>query len=69
LKKLVVGNNEKLTALNCCHNQLSAAALNALFKSLPHKMPDDNAFISITHNPGEHFCDKSIAINKGWRFI
>jgi Leucine-rich repeat (LRR) protein len=69
LKKLKVGKNEKLTALNCCNNQLSAAALDKLFKHLPRKTPDDNAFISISNNPGENFCNKSIAENKGWRFV
>jgi hypothetical protein len=64
-----MGKKEKLTALNCCNNQLSAVVLDTLFKCLPQRKPDDNAFISIRNNPGEHFCDKSIAENKGWRFI
>jgi len=49
------------------NNQLSAAALNEIFYSLP----DVNDFvkqrvISISNNPGTETCDKSIAENKGW---
>jgi hypothetical protein len=52
----------------CNNNQLSASALNALFSSLPTINEGDEGQIIINGNPGEDTCDKSIAINKGWRF-
>jgi Leucine-rich repeat (LRR) protein len=46
-------------------NQLSAAALNEIFTALP--VITSNNIISVGDNPGTSTCNKSIAINKGWR--
>jgi hypothetical protein len=51
--------------LRCSWNQLTAAALNALFTSLPTVQ---SGIIYISANPGTDTCDRSIATNKGWRF-
>ena len=59
-----------LTNLNCANNQLSAEALNALFKTLP--IPQDwdiyqrRSLISIGNNPGTATADRSIATDRGW---
>jgi hypothetical protein len=65
LSALDVGKNTVLTWLDCPFNQLSAAALEALFGSLHgNTMPEK--IIRITGNPGENRCDRSIARNRGW---
>jgi hypothetical protein len=66
LTNLNVSGCTALTDLDCRSNQLSATALNALFASLPVRMPDDYARIYIWENPGAGTCDESIARNKGW---
>jgi hypothetical protein len=55
--------------LRCSNNQLTAAALNALFGSLPIKTSAYGGQISISGNPGADACNKSIAENKGWRVL
>ena len=63
LTSLDVSNNTALTYLMCSDNQLSSAALNTLFETLPEK---EGGRIIIGDNPGTNSCDQYIAINKGW---
>jgi len=65
IKNLDVRQNTSLTNLNCTMNDFSAAALNALFRSLPRR-DDNSGAISIGFSPGVQTCDKSIAENRGW---
>ena len=76
LKKLDCHKNQ-LTVLNVNHNQcmlkflicnnnlFTAAALDALFMSLPVS----DGEVPIFNNPGTDDCDASIAENKGWEVI
>ena len=63
--------------LDCANNQLSASALNDLFRALPDKTKTEGyeenpeiyeGFIKVLGNPGANDCDSSIAQKKGWRF-
>jgi hypothetical protein len=54
-----------LTMLDCCENQISALELNDLFEYLPVRQ----GYIHVSHNEGEHDCDRAIATNKGWIFF
>jgi YD repeat-containing protein len=54
-----------LTLLFCNGNQLTTAALNALFGTLH----SNRGYINIEGNPGEEDCNRSIAKNKGWSFF
>jgi len=70
LTALDVSNNTALTgmagsdfeALNVSKNQFTAAALNALFMTMPVLSSE----IAIFENPGTDDCDESIAEAKGW---
>jgi len=57
-----VSKNTKLQELGCWKNQLSTAALNALFGTLH----SNGGTLYINENPGSATCDRSIATNKGW---
>ena len=59
-----VSKNTALTKLYVRENQLTAAALNALFGTL-HSNPGEKT-IYIHSNPGTADCDRSIAEHKGW---
>ena len=73
ITNLKVSANAPLRAICCKNNQLSADALNDLFRSLP--VIPEGTWASINyggtppiHNPGAHDCDRSIAEKKGWGF-
>jgi uncharacterized UBP type Zn finger protein len=66
LTELDVTQNTALEWLSCCGNQLSAIALNTLFKTLH----DNDVFdrkVLIFNNPGTTDCDTGIAVGKGWK--
>jgi Leucine-rich repeat (LRR) protein len=65
---LDVSNNTELTMLDCSNNQLTVAALHDLFASLP-ALAGLPGSISIWYNPGAAYCNRSIAITKGWSVI
>ncbi len=67
---LDVHKNTALTFLSCVVNQLTAAALNELFRTLPDNPKPESyeSTIYITGNPGSLDCDRSIAEKKGWTF-
>jgi hypothetical protein len=69
LTSLNVSGCTALKMLDCNSNQLSAGALNALFEALPARSSADYARIYIGNNPGTDAdeCNRSIAVNKGWR--
>ena len=68
-----MSNNNALTYLVCRENQLTASALNDLFRTLTDKSvpkpPSDGRSIQINNNPGSQDCDRSIAEKKGWWFV
>jgi hypothetical protein len=53
--------------LHCSYNQLTAAALDAVFMDLPNRTGEDGVYISVSNNPGTGACDRTIAEDKGWR--
>jgi len=64
--------------LDCENNQLTASALNDLFRELPDRTEIEGykenpeiyvGYIRILGNPGDDDCDRSIAQKKGWRFM
>jgi hypothetical protein len=61
---LDVSKNTALTVIQCKKNQLSADALNALFKAVNDKKERKTIYMS--GNPGTATCDKKIATDKGW---
>lgn len=63
---LDVKNNTALEDLSCGGNQLTAAALNALFGTLHDKI-SPRMYISTGNNPGSNTCNLNIATNKGWK--
>jgi hypothetical protein len=63
---LDMSNNTALIGLNCFSNQLSAAALDALFVSLHSNAIVGENYISIFDNPGVTICNPNIASDKGW---
>ena len=65
LNSLNISGCTALRGLYCRFNQLSAEALNEIFRSLP----EQGGNIFIYGNPGADTCDKSIATEKGWRFF
>jgi hypothetical protein len=67
LKGLNVRNNTKLRSLFLRSNQLSETELNALFETLHKNKTSDFQTVYIGGNPGVEKCNKSIAINKGWK--
>ena len=69
LTKLDLSKNTALTELRCQDNDMDAAALNALFTSLPFRPPADKGRIFIAGNPGEGFYDATIAEDKNWEFF
>jgi len=68
LTSLDVTNNHRLRRLNLSDNKMDIEALNDLFESL-HDNNVREKIISITGNPGANYCDKRIAIDKGWTFV
>jgi Leucine-rich repeat (LRR) protein len=66
LTHLDVSRNTALKILDCGYNQFSAAALNALFKTL-HGNKRLYHCIKITGNSGIDACNRKIAQKKGWR--
>ena len=69
LTSLDVSKNTALTELSVPSNQLTAAALNALFGTLhSNTISGKTKTIYIRDNPGTADCDRSIAESKGWRF-
>ena len=68
LTALDVSKNPALDYLECNNNLFSAAALNALFETLPENTVS-NCYIDVKENPGAEECDASIAENKGWKVI
>jgi len=67
LTSLNLSKNTALTYLDCAGNNLTAAALNALFGTLHSNAGEKK--IRICNNPGEGDCDRSIAERKGWEFF
>lgn len=67
LRSLDLKNNNKLNMLYIDNNQFDAMVLNSIMGDLPPIIGEDN-HISISKNPGESACNKSIAENKGWVF-
>ena len=68
-----MSSNTALTWLSCGYNQLTASALNDLFRSLPDapfsKLKNIEYplfYLVIGWNPGISDCDVSIAQAKGW---
>jgi len=60
-----VSKNTALVSLCVRNNQLTAAALNDLFRTLPERKPV-GCGMSLSGNPGFHDCDLDIAEEKGW---
>jgi hypothetical protein len=65
LTSLDVSHGPALSQLSCDDNQLSAAALDALFSSL-RSSPPVNSTLRFDGNPGSDACDVTIAKAKGW---
>jgi len=65
LERLDVSKNTALKILWCTRNQLSAAALDALFSTL-HSNTFLGKIIHVSGNPGTDACNPSIATEKGW---
>ena len=63
LTALDVEKSERLRYLDCSNNNLSSAALNSLFESLPNV---SEGWINFTENAGTKTCDISIIEEKGW---
>jgi Leucine-rich repeat (LRR) protein len=68
LTALDMSRNTALKVLECNENQFSAAALNALFKTL-HDNTVSDCEVHIHENPGTVDCNTGIAIGKGWKVI
>ncbi len=67
LFSIVLNQNPVLNTINLSNNpQLSAQSLNAMFQQLPQTV-SDNCIITLSNNAGDAACDKSIAIQKGWK--
>lgn len=67
LTKLDLSKNEKLRELQIEENNLSAEALNSIFKVLPTiDYYRDHPRINFSDNPGTSDCDRSILEEKGW---
>ena len=67
LTSLVVGaKNRELNLLLFSDNQLSTTAINTVFQSLPSDPIWSYKLLTVGNNPGTGFCDRSIAVNKGW---
>ena len=66
LTNLDVSESNELITLICQGNQLTGSVLDNLFRMLPNN--EGEKIISIIQNPGEESCNKSIAMDKGWRF-
>ena len=64
LKSLDVSGATSLSTLRCQYNQLTDAALDDLFHSLPFN--ESFYTIYIRGNPGVDNCNQSIATEKGW---
>ena len=64
LNSLDFSNNIEIQYINCMFNNLSAEAINAMFRTLHDNQGDKS--ILITGNPGINSCDRTIATNKGW---
>ena len=69
LTNLDCSQNKKLDALYFNDNNLSAAAINALFESLNDiELYDSRKHINIANNPGTDNCQVNIAEQKQWDF-
>ena len=66
LTTLDVSKNTALEDLYCRSNQLSVAALDALFETLHNNTIVGVKRIAIGNNPGTADCSHSIATGKGW---
>ena len=66
LTTLVVSRDTAPHWLDFATNQLTASALNDLFRTLPDLTEKGYGFIFIEDNPGTHECDRNIAEEKGW---
>ncbi|MDR2936397.1 MAG: hypothetical protein LBU80_03540, partial [Rikenellaceae bacterium] len=63
-------NNVKLKHIQSSSNRLDAAALNAIFESLPSLGPvGATGTITISGNPGASTCNKDIVRNKNWKVM
>jgi len=56
--------NTELNLVCLSDNQLSTDALNTVFYSLPYI--SEMNILTVGNNPGSDFCNRSIAVNKGW---
>jgi Leucine-rich repeat (LRR) protein len=66
LSELNISNCASLTALDCNSNRMAAAALNAVYSSLPNRNASDNALLTATGNPGYASSNRAAATAKGW---
>jgi len=64
---LDLSHNIWLSYVFCDNNQLTASALNDLFKTLHNNSEQLLKFIKFSDNPGANDCDFSIAEEKGWK--
>jgi len=71
LTSLNISGCDELYFLDCRFGRMNAAALNALFDSLPDRNGKDIGVIKVSANPGlnEAEYNKTIAINKNWNVI
>ena len=69
LTSLDVSRCTMLSWLKCDNNQLTAAALDALFEMLPKKSIGSNGAIFVGKNPGTNTCNQIIAIRKRWMVL
>jgi len=68
LTSLILGSHPQLWTLICTTNNLNKEALNNIFGTLNNSLLHvKNLYIS--GNPGSAECDRSIAEEKGWKFI
>ncbi|HEX6427958.1 MAG TPA: hypothetical protein VF008_09745, partial [Niastella sp.] len=67
LNSLSILSNAAYRKIDCRNNNLSAAALNKIFDSLPvNSTPTTPYRIYIQNNPGTFSCNTVIANQKGW---
>lgn len=63
---IVLFKNPVLNTINLSSNpRMSSLTLDALFQQLP-QAPTSTSTITLSNNPGDASCDKSIATRKGW---
>ena len=78
IKSLDISKNTAMEGLSVVGNQFTATALNEIFRMLPDYSKRDNMkgiisimgyHPSVSDNPGNLDCDRSIARERGWYFM